>query len=75
MQRPLSVLILSATLFGNVFVSPSYTQTPSTGQGASPSNLGSHSSQRTVTCADNGTYVNKQGQRGKRAQRTAPALR
>jgi len=68
MHRPLSILILSVTLIGNVLASPGYTQTPSTDHGASTSNRDNKSTRGKVTCNDDGTYVNGQGQRVKRPE-------
>jgi hypothetical protein len=68
MNRPLSVLILSVGLIGNVLASPVCTQTPSTVPSASTSNTSSDRSTGKVTCSDNGTYTNSQGEKVKRPE-------
>jgi hypothetical protein len=68
MHRFLSGLILSVALIGNPFVLPGYTQTPSTEHGTSTSNANNQSSREKVSCNDNGTYGNSQGQTVKRPE-------
>jgi len=69
MQRPLSVLILTAALCGYSLIPIAYAQTPSTVQTSSTSqNTSNHDTRESVKCNDNGTYVNNQGQKVKRPE-------
>ena len=67
MQRLLSVLILSITLFSNLLVPVSSAQNRPTVQAPSQ-NTSTHDTRDKVKCDDNGTYVNSQGQKVKRPE-------
>src|SRR5579864_7082068 len=73
MRRSVSVLFLSLALIGNLLSYIGYAQTPSTTHGASAPNTGAHSSKGKVTCNDNGTYINSQGQKVKRPENCSSA--
>jgi hypothetical protein len=68
MRRSLSVLFLSVALIANVPTPHCYSQTPPTAPGASASNTSAHSNEGKVTCNNNGTYTNSQGQKVKRPE-------